>query len=369
MLLPVPAPRRPLRVLHTADIHLGSDGYGNPEEQAAHAARVRQVLQGIVDCALTDRVDLLLIAGDLFDHDRVPDETIAFVRSELDRLRQPVVILPGNHDRLRPKAIYDRHDFSSGASHVHVIRRLDGEVIEFADLEAIVWGRAMEEHEPAFQPLAHIPARADGRWCIALGHGFFYPERQRPERSSPIFADEIRATGWDYVALGHHHHRIDVSQGRVAAHYAGAPGSQDGAGPHGTVLRVDLLGDGDIRVEPRPLAWRGRVSAPGHHAAVAGRVHQGIDQQRAEEEGAARERRGVRPLVQHQPDPQRAQDDLQHPDEARLGGGDDPRTGHEEQEPDAELADAEERQEREVTRRGVERVGERERHQSRQPGG
>ena len=44
------------------------------------------------------RVDLLLIAGDLFDHNRVSDETVEFARRELDRLRSAVVILPGNHD-------------------------------------------------------------------------------------------------------------------------------------------------------------------------------------------------------------------------------------------------------------------------------
>jgi hypothetical protein len=46
--------------------------------------------------------------------------------------------------------------------------------------------------------------------------------RRRPERSSPIFADELRDTGWDYIALGPHHVQTDVSQGRVAAYYAGA---------------------------------------------------------------------------------------------------------------------------------------------------
>ena len=246
--------RRPLRVLHTADVHLDSDGYGTAEEQGAHLARGRRAFQRIVDRALSDQVDLLLIAGDLFDHNRVPDETVAFVRAELARLRQPVVILPGNHDALRTNAIYDRHDFTAGSSHVHVIRQLDGETIEFSDLDAIVWGRAMEEHEPAFRPLAHLPGRDGRRWCLAMGHGFFYEERQRPERSSPIFADEIRDSGWDYVALGHHHSRIDVSQGRVVAHYAGAPLVEDGSGaPDGTVLRIDCAADGGIRVESRPL--------------------------------------------------------------------------------------------------------------------
>jgi DNA repair exonuclease SbcCD nuclease subunit len=226
-------------VLHTADVHLDSDSYG-----AAHQDRSRVVLHGIVDRALADEVDLVLIAGDLFDHNRVPDETIAFVRAELDRLRQPVVLMPGNHDALYPNAIYDRHDFTAGAPHVRVIRALNGETIEFPELDAVVWGRAMAEHEPAFSPLAHIPTPDDRRWSIAMAHGFFYPERERPERSSPIFAEEIRDTGWDYVALGHHHLQADVTQGAVAAWYAGSPG---------TVLRIDFAPGDVVRVEPRPL--------------------------------------------------------------------------------------------------------------------
>jgi len=235
-------------VLHTADVHLGGDGYGNAEERA------RRAFQGIVDRALADRVDLLLIAGDLFDHNRVPDETVAFVQTELGRLCQPVVILPGNHDSLYTNAIYDRHDITAGGRHVHVIRRPDGETIDFPELDVVVWGRAMEEHGPEFRPLAHIPGRDDRRWCLAMGHGFFYEERQRPERSSPVFADEIREAGWDYIALGHQHVQTDVSQGRVAAYYSGAPMTGwDGSHPDGSVLSIDLSEQRGVRVTPRPL--------------------------------------------------------------------------------------------------------------------
>jgi len=246
--------RRPLRVLHTADVHLDSDGYGDAGQQAAHAEHGRRVFQRIIDRALTDQVDLVLIAGDLFDHNRVSDETVAFVRTELDRLRRPVVILPGNHDCLRTNAIYDRHDFTARARHVHVIHRLNGQTIDFPELDVVVWGRAMEEHEPEFRPLAHIPGRDDRRWSLAMAHGFFYEERQRPDRSSPIFADEVRDSGWDYIALGHHHVRTDVSQGRVAACYAGAPVmAWGGEHPDGAVLRIDFSAEDGIRVEPRLL--------------------------------------------------------------------------------------------------------------------
>ena len=254
ILLVVFSPRRPLRLLHTADVHLGSDGYGNAEQQAAHHGRYRHAFRRIVDRALADHVDLVLIAGDLFDHNRVPDETVAFVHAELGRLHQPVVILPGNHDALDTNAVYDRPGVGAGASHVHVIRRRDGETIDFPELDVVVWGRAMEEHAPEFRPLAHIPGRAKGRWCLAMAHGFFYEEWQRPERSSPIFADEIRDTGWDYVALGHQPVQQNVSQGTVTAYYSGAPIIEwSGGPPAASVLHVDLSEQHGVRVEPRPI--------------------------------------------------------------------------------------------------------------------
>jgi DNA repair exonuclease SbcCD nuclease subunit len=236
--------KRSLRLLHAADLHLDGDAYGNADQQVAHRARERRVFQQVIARALADDVDLVLIAGDLFDHNRVSDDTVAFVRGELARLHRPVVLLPGNHDCLEPQGVHDRHDFTAGAPHVHVIRRLDGEVVELPALDAVVWGRGMQEHVPTFQPLAHVPPRDGGRWALAMGHGFFYPERERPERSSPIFADEIRATGWDYVALGHHHLQADVSQPGVTAWYAGAPG---------TVLRVELSEARGILVAPRAV--------------------------------------------------------------------------------------------------------------------
>src|SRR5262249_62426852 len=128
-------------------------------------------------------VSLSLLAGDLCDPNRVSDEAVDFVRSELLRLARPIVILPGNHDALYTNAIYDRHDLAAGARHVRVIRRLNGEIVELPELDAVIWGRAMEEHEPGFQPLAHVPGRGDGRWHLAMAHGFFYESRQPPHPS------------------------------------------------------------------------------------------------------------------------------------------------------------------------------------------
>jgi exonuclease SbcD len=246
--------KRPLKILHTADIHLDSDSYGNAEQRQAHRALFQHCFRTIIDRALEEAVDLLLIAGDLFDHNRVPDDTIRFTTEQLQRLRQPAVILPGNHDCLYTNAIYDRHDLTTPCGKVQVITELNGQVIELPDLDVVLWGRAMEEHEPGFHPLEHLPTRHDQRWHIAMAHGFYYATRQEAERSSPIFAEEIRDTGWDYVALGHQHALTDVSQGEVVAYYPGAPLiNWHGGTPNGHVLLVDMCPENGIRVQPQPV--------------------------------------------------------------------------------------------------------------------
>jgi DNA repair exonuclease SbcCD nuclease subunit len=249
------SPTRRLRVLHTADVHLDSDSYGGADQGKAHRERCRRCFRAIVDMASAEAVDLVLIAGDLFDHNRVADETVAFVQDELQRLRRPVIILPGNHDCLSPNAIYDRHDVTAGSEHVRVITEPDGQTIELPGLEVVIWGRAMQEHEPGFHPLAHLPSRDAARWHIAMAHGFFYPERQRPDRSSPIFGEEIRDTGWDYVALGHQHVPTDVSQGAVVARYAGAPiVDWRGEPGFGHVSVVELSPERGVTVRSQPIS-------------------------------------------------------------------------------------------------------------------
>lgn len=245
---------RPLKILHTADIHLDSDSFGAVEQGQMLRSLYRRCFQTIIDRALDEEVDLLLIAGDLFDHNRVPDETVHFVQEQLLRLQQPVVILPGNHDCLYTDAIYARHNINSACGIVQVITELDGQVIEFPQLDLVLWGRAMEDHEPGFHPLENIPTRYDQRWHIAMAHGFFYEIQQEADRSSPIFAEEIHDTGWDYIALGHKHVLTNVSQGEVRAYYPGAPliSWRDGE-PNGHMLLLELCPEKGITVRPQQV--------------------------------------------------------------------------------------------------------------------
>ena len=247
--------RRPLKILHTADVHLDCESYGKPEQRQAHQALYYRCFEAIIERAITAGVDAVLIAGDLFDHNRVADDTIAFAQEQLRRLQCPAIILPGNHDCLYTGAIYDRHNFAAACDNVQVITALQGQVLEVPELDLVLWGRAMEEHEPGFHPLEHIPTRLDQRWHIAMAHGYFYPSRREAaDRSSPIFAEEIRDTGWDYVALGHQHVLTDVSQDKVVAYYSGAPLiTWTGTAPAGQVLLLDFSPEQGVQVQAQSV--------------------------------------------------------------------------------------------------------------------
>ena len=79
--------RRPLRLVHTADVHLGElpTPWHGAEPDADERAFAR-----VIDIVLAEKADVLLIAGDLFDSNRVPEPAIRFA-AVADRARR----LPG----------------------------------------------------------------------------------------------------------------------------------------------------------------------------------------------------------------------------------------------------------------------------------
>src|SRR5688500_14477591 len=97
------------RLLHMADVHLGArhDDLG----PAAAAQRERQfaAFHRAVELALDEKVDLVLICGDLFDSNSQPKRSVERAATELGRLVDrhiPVVIIPGTHDCYEPSSIY-----------------------------------------------------------------------------------------------------------------------------------------------------------------------------------------------------------------------------------------------------------------------
>lgn len=86
-----------MKILHTADWHLGKylESFSRLEEQ-------REVLEEICEIADREAIDVVIVAGDLFDTFNPPNEASELLYKTLFRLaangKRPVIAIAGNHD-------------------------------------------------------------------------------------------------------------------------------------------------------------------------------------------------------------------------------------------------------------------------------
>ncbi|MBI4340517.1 MAG: DNA repair exonuclease [Chloroflexi bacterium] len=226
--------RRPLRLLHTADLHLGSDDYPAEAIQGLHA---------VVEAACRHSPDALLIAGDLFDSQRISPETASYAFQSLGGLACPVIIVPGNHDTLLTSLTFHK---TLLPANIRVLLAPQGEMAIVEPLDLAVWGRPVYDHAPEFRPLGGLEPRPKGGWYVAIAHGLVISESANEGRSSPISQRELAGADCDYIALGHVHQFRHVGNGNAPAYYSGAPsGTRDN-----TVVLVHLDPLQGVSVQP-----------------------------------------------------------------------------------------------------------------------
>lgn len=235
-------PRSAVRLLHTSDVHIAG------EDDSL------QALRAVIDTAARCDVDLVLIAGDLFDNSRVPAAVADQVTTELERLARPVVVIPGNHDCMDEGSIYHRVDLTRAGPHVHFVGDAAGRLLMFDDLGVAVWARGIENHDPSHHPLDGFSPAPPDYWSVAVTHGHYVGRDEGSIRSSQINQDEIARLDCDYLALGHWHRFVDVSEGKAAAFYSGSP--SESWLEERTVNLVTLHPDSGVHVERREIGLR-----------------------------------------------------------------------------------------------------------------
>jgi DNA repair exonuclease SbcCD nuclease subunit len=233
----------PVCVVHTSDLHLGSDVQSADPRPTAS-------LEAVLTTAAGLGADLLLVAGDLFDNNRVSDSLVDLVARLMDAAGLRSVILPGNHDALTSDSVYRRATLAQ-ARNVTVLGLDETLSISFPQWDVEVWGRAHRSYSD-MPPFAVPPPRST-RWRITIGHGHYEPEGSTPAdhtwRPSWRFRDEdLLAASSDYVALGHWERAQQVGDPDLCAYYSGSPGCA------GTVNLVRLGGPGGISTERVRLA-------------------------------------------------------------------------------------------------------------------
>ncbi len=217
-----------LKLLHTADWHLGLRFPAIAPDQEARLTRARlEVVSRILDLADNSNVDAVLCAGDLFNEPRPEEEWWKGLLAEFTRRSwtRPVILLPGNHDPLIPGSIYaPTTPFRRGLpAYVHVVDR-DDFALELGTA-AVVYATPCRSHAGQTGLAESLPLREPGdeRLRIGLVHGQTFDLKDH-QTTFPIARNAAVDRGLDYLAIGDTHSFREVEpDAKAPTVYPGAP--------------------------------------------------------------------------------------------------------------------------------------------------
>lgn len=242
-----------VKILHCADFHIGATVGFLKQNAETRRAETLLTAEKIIDLGVEKGIDVLLIAGDLFDSNKVESRFVEAIFAKISTAPFPVVAVCGNHDPLNAESPYKTNVLPQN---LYVLGTAD-ECIEFGDLNLCVWGRSFENSSlkgEEFFTLKTNPEKIN----ILLQHGDLKSDIKGEYNSiTPAF---VKSCGMDYIALGHVHKRSEI--GNIADTYFAYPGCPEPQGfdeldDKGVYLGE--IGKGSCNLEFVPTAKRRHI--------------------------------------------------------------------------------------------------------------
>lgn len=204
---------KPVRFIHTSDVHLDTSFAGSgfpPRLGDRKREAVRATFRRILEDAGRESVDLVLIAGDLFEHDRITPDTVEFLKQQFESLGSiRVFIAPGNHDPYLDGSPYRDEAWPQN---VHIFRHEEFHSVELPELGVRVTGFGYNRTHLEEHYFARLPTLPEGAINLVVAHGSDIsrvPEGKA--KHGPLKIDEIAGKNVHYCALGHYHQQRQVA--------------------------------------------------------------------------------------------------------------------------------------------------------------
>lgn len=247
-----------LRVLHTADIHLGAKFSGLGDKGASQREQLRATFKKVMATAIAECVDIVLIAGDLFDCNQQSQRNIDLVIEQFNLLASnniPVCLVPGTHDSFDSSSIYRIVDFEANCPNLKIFADENMPYKEYPSLDLTVYGKPNLSNRSRISPLKGLRPLTPTRFHVAMAHGSLYIPEKIAEDDHVFRLEEVQASGMHYLALGHWH-RVYRCPAEPPAWYSGPPEWISGQTGKGGVLLASLSDTGEVKVEPKMLGVR-----------------------------------------------------------------------------------------------------------------
>jgi len=247
-----------LKILHTADIHLGAKFASLENKGASQREQLRATFKNVIATAIAESVNIVLIAGDLFDSNQQPQRNVDLVIEQFNLLGSnsiPVCLIPGTHDSLDSSSIYRKVDFEGKCPNLKIFTDENISCKEYPSLDLTVYGKPNLSNRSSVSPLKGLRRSTSSKFHIGMAHGSLYIPEKIAQDDHVFRLEEVQSSGMDYLALGHWH-RIYRCPTESPAWYSGPPEWIPGQTEKGVVLLVNLSPTGEVEVEPKKLGLR-----------------------------------------------------------------------------------------------------------------
>lgn len=220
-----------IKFIHTGDVHIGMEfkraSFGS-EFAKKRRNEIKETFYKIIGRAGDNKVDFLLISGDLFEEDYITIGDLKEINNQFSKIIDTkVILIAGNHDPIvGSKSNYKLIEW---ASNVYIMNT-EIDKISFDEINVDVYGLSWNKKEIKDKLFNDIKIENRDKINILLAHGDIYQQ----SNYLPIDKYDLMDKGFDYVALGHIH-RHDFIEANIA--YCGSPEPLDFSenGKHGII--------------------------------------------------------------------------------------------------------------------------------------
>ncbi len=211
-----------VKILHTGDIHIGAAQTFLGENADSRRFETLVTFENIVDLAVENNVEIVALAGDIFDSETIEPAFSDAVFNKIASVPQiRFVYAAGNHDPLNSNSPFSKNTLPEN---LYVLPPKDS-VFTFEDIKTRVFGRSFETAHLDGEEEFSLSVEKDEYINILVQHGELKSDLN--SNYNAITPKFIKNSGMDYIALGHVHKRIPVSQiDGVYFAYCGCPEGQ-----------------------------------------------------------------------------------------------------------------------------------------------
>ena len=197
-----------MKIIHTGDIHLDSPFTSlNPIEAEKRRNALRAAFSSLILYAKTEKADLFLICGDLFDDECVTKDTCLALCKEMASVPEcSFIITPGNHDPFGEKSPYKLVEFPEN---VYIFSLPELRKVEIGNTGVCIYGSAYLSDTKSAYDFPESLTLDKSKFNILMHHGDLDVSSSP---YSPISTRQIEEGGFDYVALGHIHKGTEIKK-------------------------------------------------------------------------------------------------------------------------------------------------------------